>query len=146
MITLQRIRKRRQTVGVLRVDGWSCYTLELPWRDNERRESCIPPAPGGDPVIYQAHQYNSPRYGPTLWVRGVEGRSEILVHAGNFLSDTEGCILVGSELTDLDGDSVTDVTVSQATLDALLSRAPRVADLKVEWSGKAHPADLEGDV
>jgi hypothetical protein len=96
-------------------------------------------------VTYEAHQYSSPRFGATLWLKDVRGRSEILVHAGNFLSDTAGCILVGDELTDLDGDSVTDVVQSQDTLDELLSRAPAVGELKVEWSGKAHPADIEGD-
>ena len=54
-----------------------------------------------------------------------QDRSAILIHAGNFLSDTAGCVLVGRAFADLDGDHVTDITDSQATLRELVGQIPR---------------------
>lgn len=87
------------TFGVLTLEcGWTCHTLELPWRDNQRRLSSIPAG------AYHAADHVSPRFGRTYWIREVPGRSEILIHAGNlagdkskgYRSDSDGCILVGS--------------------------------------------------
>jgi len=144
MLTLIRIPKPRQTLGVLRHEpsGWACCTLELPWEENENRRSCILPGPKAAPVTYQAERHDSPRFGETLYVSDVQGRSEILVHAGNYVSDTAGCILVGRRFTDLNGDSLTDVTSSQATLQDLLYRAGDKTDLKISWADTPEPAGL----
>lgn len=64
-------------------------TLELPWRDNGREVSCIPVG------FYVCERHRSPKFGETFWVKGVPGRSEIIFHAGNWLVDTRGCILLG---------------------------------------------------
>lgn len=86
------------TFGVLTLpDGWSCHTLELPWRENRRTLSCIPAG------RYDLVAHTSPRFGRTYWVRNVPDRSEILIHAGNlagdkklgYRTDVEGCILLG---------------------------------------------------
>jgi len=66
------------------------FTLELPWRDNRRGESCIPEG------TYLARKYVSPKYGDTWIIDPVPERSGILMHAGNTVTDTEGCILVGT--------------------------------------------------
>jgi hypothetical protein len=69
------------------------FTVELPDRDNAPNVSCVP---FGDYVI---RKHNSPKFGKCLkvfdkdGVSEVSGRSEILIHAGNTTSDTEGCIL-----------------------------------------------------
>lgn len=72
-------------------------SLELPWRDNERNISCIPPGK------YQVESYLSSRHGQCYLVKAVPGRSGILIHVGNVAGDresgldsnVEGCILVG---------------------------------------------------
>lgn len=91
MIEIRRIEtKHDATVGVLTVDGEIMgYTLELPWRGNQRNVSCIP---AGE---YVCRRVDSPRYGSTYEVCDVPGRSHILVHLGNTVNDTQGCILVG---------------------------------------------------
>lgn len=66
-----------------------CYTLERPWADNESDVSCVPLAK------YTCIRHNSPKHPFTWEVTGVQNRSEILIHAGNTIVDTEGCILVG---------------------------------------------------
>lgn len=73
------------------------YTLELPWRDNERKRSCIPLG------VYSCRIRVSGRFGRVYEVTGVPGRDGILFHSGNFAgdvakglcSDVEGCILPG---------------------------------------------------
>lgn len=90
ILDLKRIASRDDgTFGVLLADGAPfAVTLERPWRDNRRGESCIP---AGD---YLCTRVNSPKFGMTWMVRDVPGRSEILFHAGNIFHDSHGCILV----------------------------------------------------
>jgi len=78
-------------------DGFTCMTLELPWRENKRSISCIP---AGD---YTTKIRISPKYGEIYWVTKVPSRSYILIHSGNWAGDTEkgfsthvnGCVLLG---------------------------------------------------
>jgi len=67
-----------------------CYTLELPWRDNVKGESCIP---CGD---YKVEWEYSPKFKTSLYeLRDVPNRTEIKFHAGNWVNQTDGCILPG---------------------------------------------------
>jgi hypothetical protein len=96
------------TYGLLHVVGGAPFavTLELPWEENRRRESKIPDG------HYRCARVHSPKFGDTFEVTGVPGRSAILFHRGNYLRDTEGCILVANAFADLDGDGVMDVAAS----------------------------------
>lgn len=71
--------------------GWKiCLTLEEPWRENQRSVSCIPAG------TYKMFKRLSPSRGVFVWeLKDVPGRSNIQIHVGNKLEDTEGCILVG---------------------------------------------------
>lgn len=93
------------TFGLLSVPGWTCHTVELPWRDNARQRSCIPVG------SYIVIPHRSPRFGRCLWVQDVPARSGILLHGGNYAGDVEvgwrshsfGCILPGLRRGVLDG-------------------------------------------
>ncbi|MDX1420614.1 MAG: DUF5675 family protein, partial [Rubricoccaceae bacterium] len=119
-----------QTLGWLEV--WvggavvfGCATLELPWRGNARRVSCIPPGPGAGDVTYRVALRTSARFGAHLDVIGEEpARSLVLIHAGNSFRDTAGCILVGDAVRDVNGDGVLDVANSRATLARLRAWVP----------------------
>jgi len=79
-------------VGVLKLnDILFCCTLERPWVDNKRSISCIPTG------SYIIKPVISPTYGSTWEVKDVPQRSHILLHAGNRIKDTEGCILLGQK-------------------------------------------------
>lgn len=66
-----------------------CYTLELPWQDNAPDKSCIMPG------TYQVLPNNAEK----PWrLERVPGRTQVDIHAGNTVADTEGCILVGTAL------------------------------------------------
>ena len=84
----------KSTIGKLYLDGeMFCYTLELPYLDNQRSISCIPE--GQYKVRLRTAKESSSRDYLHLLVQDVEGRSYILVHIGNTARDTRGCILVG---------------------------------------------------
>lgn len=82
--------------------GAHCFTVERPWRDNRRFESCIPEG------TYWLHYRES----GTVWrttghefrrgyeVMGVEGRDDIMLHPANSMYDLEGCIGVGNRIAE----------------------------------------------
>lgn len=141
-VEIRRIHVPGQVLGTLEVGSWSCWTLELPWRSNRLRESCIPPEPGHAPITYDAQKHDSPRFGRTIYLPGVSDRTEILIHPGNYVSDTAGCILVGYDLRDLNGDGPLDVTNSQATMRKLLDLVPDELTVSVGWHDKPEAAGL----
>ncbi len=64
-----------------------CNNLELPYKSNSRNISCI--QSGIYPFEKRIHQSR----GRTIIISGVRERTNILVHIGNYLKDTQGCIL-----------------------------------------------------
>lgn len=90
------------TIGVLFIPEfeWSCFTNELPYRNNERNYSRI------NPGEYDCILVVSKKFGPVYLVLNVENRSGILIHNGTFAGDTRkgwvshvlGCIEVGMKV------------------------------------------------
>lgn len=89
-MTLYRLRENEHGVfGVLCTEKVCiCATLERPWLNNAPNVSCI--APG----TYKAKRVQSPHFGETFEVV-VDGRSHILFHTGNWMTDSKGCIIIG---------------------------------------------------
>lgn len=92
----------------------SLCTLELPWRDNRSNISCIPEG------TYLCYPRQSVKHKLHFELQNVKDRSLILFHQGNFTRDIEGCILVGMNHEDIDGDGVVDVVNSQIAMELLL--------------------------
>lgn len=99
-VEILRLRRSDQgTEGILISEEFNCKTLELPWRENQRQISCIPPD------IYNVEIRISNKYGRVYWIRNVPNRSYILIHSGNYAGDKEkgfkthvmGCILLGKK-------------------------------------------------
>ena len=110
----------KQTIGELfMLNEKTCEvsifkTLELPWKNNKPFESCIPTGK------YKVEKKYSPKFGPdTFTVLNVNARSSIRIHAGNFYTDIEGCLLVGYGFRDINKDGIIDVTKSRHALDDL---------------------------
>jgi len=73
-------------------------TAERPWLDNAVSVSCIPVG------TYNCKRVQSPKFGDTFEVEGVEGRTHILFHKGNIpMNDSHGCILIGETFDYLNG-------------------------------------------
>lgn len=116
--------QEKETLGTLIVVDeneelvYECKTLELPWRDNQRNISCIPP--GTYKVRHRsANESGSFKYSHFM-VMDVPNRDYILIHAGNYYSQLHGCILPGRSHVDINGDGLQDVTRSRDTLEDLV--------------------------
>jgi len=99
-IDLKRIEQGDDgTFGVLRINGkaW-CVTLEPPEKGNAENISCIPSG------RYTCRQVISRRFGSTYEIMDVPGRTHILIHPGNVVADTQGCVLLGRYFGLLRGD------------------------------------------
>ncbi|MGB8705533.1 MAG: DUF5675 family protein [Gillisia sp.] len=120
-----------QTLGRLYVLGednfvkYNCNTLELSWKDNQKRISCIPEGE------YQVQKRFSKKFKSHFHITNVEGRSYILIHPGNFYTQIMGCILVGSDLKEINGDGRLDVVNSRETMADLLGLMPNKFTLKI---------------
>jgi|SRR5210317_453122 len=78
--------------GVLTINGTNFVTLEPPWRFNLSNISCIPV---GHYEATYLHRSASGKYKQVYHVQKVDGRKGILIHAGNLVRHTRGCILLG---------------------------------------------------
>ena len=117
MITIKRFYDDDCTFGRGSIDGFKFWTLEPRDLDNQQNVSCIPEG------IYNYKYRESPKNGKALELIGVEFRKNIQVHAGNFVKNTKGCILVGDGIKHIDKDNIPDVTNSKSTLSILLNKA-----------------------
>ena len=89
-MTLQLLRTyhRNGTNGMLLFNGKRiCYTIELPWKDNQFQVSCIPEG------TYTLKKRYSLRNGWHIHVTNVKDRLWILIHCfNNALVESQGCI------------------------------------------------------
>jgi hypothetical protein len=97
---------------------FTCCTIEPPYKNNQRRVSCVPTG------TYPVKKRWSPRFKHHFHVQDVPGRTWILIHAGNFRKNSTGCILVGRQHKDINGDGFDDLPKSRATLADLLRILP----------------------
>ncbi|BDD07506.1 DUF5675 family protein [Aureibacter tunicatorum] len=97
---------------------YTCKTLELPWRNNQRNISCIPEG------LYKGIKHQSPKFGKCFKILNVANRSHILIHPANYTRQLQGCIAIGQRHIDIDGDGIKDITSSKATLNELLEILP----------------------
>lgn len=93
---------------------FECVTLELPYEENLTNISCV------NKGVYEVTHRYSEKYKNHLILNDVPNRRYILIHYGNYNSDTEGCILVGSRFAQINKDSLLDITSSRRTLSELL--------------------------
>jgi hypothetical protein len=122
---------------------FECESLERPWLNNFPFISCIPAG------TYMIKKRWSPRFKSHLHVlsltgkNNIEGRTWILIHAGNYFKNTKGCILVGAEFQEINSDGWLDITSSKETLKALLSFLPNQSGLEIRDIG-AKPLSWSG--
>ncbi len=94
-LVLQRKYGVQGTNGTIYYNGEQiCHTIELPWRNNKRRESCIPEG------RYKLVKKVYPRNGEQIGIPAVKGREAILIHAANdAMKQLRGCIAPVTMLT-----------------------------------------------
>ena len=93
-----------------------CLSCEDPWVNNQRMISCIP---GGQ---YHVVPRTSPKFKQHWHVQDVPGRDMILIHGGNTINDTHGCILIGRAFSRI--GALPSIMQSQEALSMLRERFP----------------------
>ena len=95
VLVLSRTYFPEGTNGKLECNGKSiCNTIELLWRENEKRVSCIPEGK------YFIRKRYSAKYKWHLQVMNVESRKLILIHpANNAQKELQGCIAPVTKLS-----------------------------------------------
>ncbi len=115
----------KHTLGILKITDSkeNCLqafaTLELPWRENQARISCIPAG------IYRCVLRTSTKFSKHLHITDVTGRDYILMHKGNYVENTSGCILIGRWFQDLNSDGIIDVANSGVAMYDLIKNMPQ---------------------
>jgi len=110
----------KQTTGSLIVhDVFKTHaqfaTIKLPWLNNKPNISCIPPG------TYTAKKILSPTFGWCIQILNVPNRTNILLHFGNFYTNTKGCILTGNSFAHINQDFQIDITNSSVAIKQLTS-------------------------
>lgn len=107
VLTLKRIAQDDySTLGVLFDERTPfAVTLERPWLDNRARVSC---APLGE---YPMKLGTKPIHG-LCWEFIVPNRTAMLIHKGNFVEDSEGCIIIGESFEDVQHHTIPKIVTS----------------------------------
>lgn len=133
--TLTRTYTPTQTLGELVIGTFKCKTLELAWKNNAPKVSCIPEG------VYQVVPRTSAKYGRHLHITNVPNRSFILIHWGNYAgsinpksgqSDIKGCVLVGGSFADINKDGIVDIVNSKPMFAAIMMLFPDGFELTVK--------------
>lgn len=93
---LSRIYYKGGTNGIITLNGRKiCYTIELPWKENQMQISCIPV---GKYLITREYSLKFKLH--IFRLDSVVGRSDILIHpANNAIDELHGCIAPVTLLT-----------------------------------------------
>lgn len=99
-------------------------TLELPWKDNQSKISCIPKGE------YICLLKLSPHFGIPVWeVQNVPLRTNIEIHPANQVSELLGCIAPGHDLSLMKGAD--QVLNSRPAFEDLMFRTQNFQQLKL---------------
>jgi len=109
MILLRVSESDEGTFGYCIVNGKVFRSLELPDRDNQTNVSRIPAGEYDVEYVKTRRPFSGRWF--SYWIKGVPGRSGILVHSGNWAGDTVkglrsnswGCILLGRAVGTIGG-------------------------------------------
>jgi len=107
----------KQSLGILKTDGFECKALELADKNNKPRVSCIPAD------TYIVKWTKSPLFSIlagkavfTYEIQNVPKRSGIRMHPVTFFSQLLGCIGLGYSLKDINADGELDLTNSKKAI------------------------------
>jgi len=105
--------------GKMSFGGNTCDTLERPNVDPEH--ACIPKG------TYRVQMMMSPHFGVVLpHIMDVPGRSDILIHWGNTVADSHGCVLAGVKVNS------TEIKNSRVTVGTLVEWIEGLGDVALQ--------------
>ena len=100
MITLTLIRVTDNLGLLFGPNGKVCYILEPKWRENRSNVSCIPT---GEYTVDYMKRSASGKYKDVYHIQDVKNRFGILIHKGNTVNHTLGCLLPGVKVGTIGG-------------------------------------------
>lgn len=123
------------TLSKVLIDGeFFCYGLEDPMREKKvYAETAIP---NGQYMVGLRH---SPKFSyrfehDMLWVKDVPGFEYILIHWGNTVKDTAGCLLLGNRLGVVSGQiAVLNSIPTYQNFYRKVIAAAKAGELKIEY-------------
>jgi len=130
ILTRRQSTSSEQTLGTLEIYKDNVLkgmlmTLEKGWKGNANNISCIPSN------LYDVEHFDGVQYKNVFEIVGVPSRDSILIHSGNFSTQTRGCILVGLTWTDLNDDGLLDVGYSREALGLLRKHLKGETDIQI---------------
>ena len=123
--TIKREYQEHCTIGHFISELFNCVTLELPNLNNQKQISCIPEG------VYKCQKIVHPKFGNCFRILQVDSRDGVLIHNGNYTSNTHGCILVGKDFADINKDGIIDITSSVNTLKEMYLKMPNEFELEI---------------
>ena len=125
----------KATISQVFVDGeLMCFSIEDPVRESKIKGQTAIPA-----GTYKVGLRNSPRFSgkfkhDMLWVQNVPGFEFILIHWGNTVDDTEGCLLVGQTIGVIGGKvAVLNSQMAYLRLYNAVKDAAKAGELVIEY-------------
>jgi hypothetical protein len=122
------------TFGTLSAGEFTCFTGELPWRENQSSVSCIPEG------TYQVVWAMSPRFRRfTYRLLEVPYRAGILKHSANLMGDAtlgfraqlNGCIALGEKLGWIDGQKALLVSApAMRRFESFMNQQPFTLEIR----------------
>jgi hypothetical protein len=92
------IQTKKHTLGVLVYKDKMWFSLELPWKNNAIRESCIVADTYDLSIDFSQKNGLKEHKNQIVELESKHDRSQIQIHVGNSSSDTKGCILIGQRV------------------------------------------------
>jgi hypothetical protein len=140
---INRTYEKFQTKGNMSIhkEGaiYNCLTLELPWKLNKSKISCIPEGTYSVKIRY------SEKYGTHLHIQNVPDRDLILIHWGNYAGslnpktkspDIKGCVLVGKYYEDISKDGISEILTSKSIFNRIMEFVKDdLGEMEIEISG-----------
>jgi hypothetical protein len=106
---------------------FDCYTLELPYRENKKRISCIPAG------VYLFEKWSSFKFGEVLKGKDIPNRDMIYLHPGNSYKHTLGCILVGYKYKQCEINGNFEIYQSRVAMDNLNKLIPESVTITIKY-------------
>ena len=124
----KRDRQESCITGYLSVNGSVVgYTLELPYRNNQSSISSIPAGQYDATIKFEGVKGPYTREGFRITLLDAPSRSGIQIHIGNYPTEIEGCILIGTKVhpdtCTLEGSAVAYQSLKKAVYDQAESDA-----------------------
>ena len=98
---------------------FECKNIELPWKENKRRISCIP---ANEYIGIAITRPSNKKY--AIHIQNVPGRDAILIHQAGRANQLLGCIAPGMTFQDTNKDGIIDVTDSKDAMIAIEKLIP----------------------